>query len=1119
VFVSDLYDSEHGCFSLNRALLPGRNAVSFRRRGLMTLCVIVKNSSHRQTVMLRQGTFISGICAAAWFFGGPMLLASTPAVAAKDTLRGLTFEERVKYQRAIEEVYWRHRIWPKQRTDSKPPLDAVVSLRQIENKVRDYLRNSRVLEDYWHRPISSDQLQGEMGRMAQRTKNPEMLRELFKALGNDPFVIAECLARPALSERLVSHFNEVNLGPASQLNRGGRTSAQSQSAGDASDTAPVFTGYSLPSVTATAIKCTDAWSSLIDLPARRANHSAVWTGSEMIVWGGMNYELPVGTGDRYNPATDTWSSVTLTNAPSARYNHTAVWTGTEMIVWGGESGEFIFSSGGKYNPADDTWMPTSVNNAPTARVLHTAVWTGAVMLIWGGIDATSLPNTGGLYDPITDSWKTMSTINAPQGRYQHSALWTENEVVIWGGRSCSVCYLNDGAKYNPASDTWTTTSAVNAPGSRFGHSAVWTGTEMIIFGGWRDVTLSDGARYNPAADTWIALNAINPPQSRALHSAVWTGKEMIVWGGTTYGNVGPVGQINSGSRYSPATNTWASISLTNAPSPRDTHTTIWTGSEMIVFGGGFGETSNDGGRYDPTANSWIPVRTTDTPDGRSGHTAVWTGSEMIVWGGVLNTSFATNTGGRYDPTLDMWTPTGTVSAPQTRQAHTAVWTGTEMIVWGGWYADGVTFYILNSGGRYNPSFDTWTPTTLTNAPDVRRWHSVVWTGSEMIVWGGETNGPTSVNTGGRYDPNTDSWVATNTTNAPSPRIYATAVWTGSEMIIFGGGPYTDTNTGGRYNPLTNSWVATSTNTQPRTGHTAVWTEKEMIVWGGYSGGVHVNTGARYNPGDDTWTPTSLFNAPDGRISHTAIWTGDEMIVWGGYNYEQDRFFNTGGRYNPNSDSWTATTTINAPNAVNLSSAVWADSRMIVWGGFFYYIDAFGDSHSYDLSTGGAYCAAKSTPTPTPTPTPTSTPTPTPPPSPTPTPTPTPTATVTPSPTATPGPPTIGLSVSPAVVRKGGSATFTVSATTAAAQPIPVNYGIGGTAVPGADYVLSGIGNSAVIQQGQSSTTVTLTVTTTKTKGKEKVVMFLNTGFGYNLPVGRKGQRPKPPKATVTIQNR
>jgi hypothetical protein len=63
----------------------------------------------------------------------------------------LTFADRVAYQRAIEEVYWRHRIWPKERPDSKPSLDAVMSQAQIENKVEDYLRNSQALKDYWQK--------------------------------------------------------------------------------------------------------------------------------------------------------------------------------------------------------------------------------------------------------------------------------------------------------------------------------------------------------------------------------------------------------------------------------------------------------------------------------------------------------------------------------------------------------------------------------------------------------------------------------------------------------------------------------------------------------------------------------------------------------------------------------------------------------------------------------------------------------------------------------------------------------------------------------------------------------------------------------------------------------
>ena len=77
---------------------------------------------------------------------------------------------------------------------------------QLERKVADYLRNSQALEDYWQRPITADQLQAEMDRMAHHTKQPEVLDELFEALGNDPFVIAECLARPALAERLLTDW-------------------------------------------------------------------------------------------------------------------------------------------------------------------------------------------------------------------------------------------------------------------------------------------------------------------------------------------------------------------------------------------------------------------------------------------------------------------------------------------------------------------------------------------------------------------------------------------------------------------------------------------------------------------------------------------------------------------------------------------------------------------------------------------------------------------------------------------------------------------------------------------------------------------------------------------------
>src|SRR5947208_16843311 len=94
----------------------------------------------------------------------------------------------------------------------------------------------------------------------------------------------------------------------------------------------------------------------------------------------------------------------------------AVWTGTEMIVWGGSDDANHLNTGGRYNPANDSWMATSITNAPEARSGHTAIWTGSNMIVWGGGDGTSNFNNGGRYDPGTNSWTATSTANAPHAR-------------------------------------------------------------------------------------------------------------------------------------------------------------------------------------------------------------------------------------------------------------------------------------------------------------------------------------------------------------------------------------------------------------------------------------------------------------------------------------------------------------------------------------------------------------------------------------------------------------------------------------------------------------------------------------------------------------------------------
>src|SRR5207302_8929624 len=259
----------------------------------------------------------------------------------------------------------------------------VMSQAQIEGKVEDYLRNSQALEDYWQRPITPDQLQAEMERIASHTKQPAVLRELFAALGNDPFVIAECLARAVLAERLVMELNNEDRVKLTRI---------------------AWQKQPLQSCVAKAEA---------QVPVTMAAVSA-------------NYTLPVisGHSDNLLPSggciDDTWTRTSTTNAPAGRVNHTAVWTGSEMIVWGGSAAfPTFFNTGGKYNPNTDSWTATSTTNAPAARDSHTAVLAGNEMIVWGGSDGTNLLNTGGRYDFGTDSWAATSIANAPTARYSH----------------------------------------------------------------------------------------------------------------------------------------------------------------------------------------------------------------------------------------------------------------------------------------------------------------------------------------------------------------------------------------------------------------------------------------------------------------------------------------------------------------------------------------------------------------------------------------------------------------------------------------------------------------------------------------------------------------------------
>src|SRR5262245_21404716 len=123
-----------------------------------------------------------------------------PTVAQPTPPRALSFQERVRAQEAIERVYYSHQIGTTKAFEEAVPRSV------LEGKVRRSLQESVALDRFWKTPITDLMLERELERMASGSRMPERLVELYAALGNDPFLIKECLARTSLADRLARNF-------------------------------------------------------------------------------------------------------------------------------------------------------------------------------------------------------------------------------------------------------------------------------------------------------------------------------------------------------------------------------------------------------------------------------------------------------------------------------------------------------------------------------------------------------------------------------------------------------------------------------------------------------------------------------------------------------------------------------------------------------------------------------------------------------------------------------------------------------------------------------------------------------------------------------------------------
>jgi Galactose oxidase, central domain len=329
------------------------------------------------------------------------------------------------------------------------------------------------------------------------------------------------------------------------------------------------------------------WTRLPKAPiAPRSEYAAVWTGREMIVWGGYSGTAQYGDGAAYHPATRTWTKIAA--SPLAGRNlPVTVWTGRDMLIFGGAGNSGAYSDGAAYDPAANTWrrlapIPGSLGGNLTGSGSY-AVWTGKVMVAWGFFGEGAGAHGGGslaaaTYDPAANSW-TAGTVAPAQAPLFGDAFWTGKEMIVWGSSPVSPGDL-EGLAYNPVTGRWSVLPA--APLGRAGRDsmlAVWTGRYLVVGGGGSQAGLQkDAAAYDPVTNSWLRLpDAPVGFEGNVTAPDIWTGASVI-----TIEDGVPGGRPLS---LDLATRRWSLGPKAPVPGRQEADE-LWTGSEVLVWGGG-----------------------------------------------------------------------------------------------------------------------------------------------------------------------------------------------------------------------------------------------------------------------------------------------------------------------------------------------------------------------------------------------------------------------------------------------------------------------------------------------------------------------------------------------------
>jgi hypothetical protein len=328
----------------------------------------------------------------------------------------------------------------------------------------------------------------------------------------------------------------------------------------------------------------------------------------------------------------------IAKAPFAgRIGAGTVWTGDEMVVWGGvvRVGNIeAVRDGAAFDPLDGSWR--SIRSSPLGVLGgggQAAVWTGRRALFWAG-NSPDGPAGGAVYNLKTNRWRELS--RGPLGpREGYASAWTGSELIIVGGTLGDGLAQPIGARLNPSTDRWH-----RLPGFGYLHGlrpsgAIWSGDRLFVGGLAYDCSQPGPCTIRPIFLSYDLgtdlVEEIDLAPATSFTPVGWTGTEVF----------GSGGDRTSVLFYDPATDRWRS----GSPAPCD------AGERQVAFLGDryVAACARDALQiYSLASDTWEIVQAGRSPlNSREGSAIAWTGSDLIVWSGVApRTGNPTPNGGK-----------------------------------------------------------------------------------------------------------------------------------------------------------------------------------------------------------------------------------------------------------------------------------------------------------------------------------------------------------------------------------------------------------------------------------------------------------------------------------------